>query len=138
MGTFSTFDTSASGIYAQRVRLNTIANNIANAETTRTESGNPYRRQLTVFRAKFMDAMGQNIQPVGVTAEKIVDDDTDYRMAYMPGHPDADESGYVKFPNVNVVEEMTDLVAATRAYEANIAVLNATKQIINQSIDIGK
>lgn len=138
MGSFSSFDISASGIYAQRVRLDVIANNIANAESTRTAGGGPYRRQTVTFKAVYEDAVGNRMRPAGVRVEGVNEDPTDYRTVYDPGHPDADASGYVRMPNVNVVEEMVDMVSATRAYEANIAALNAAKAMISSAIDIGK
>jgi flagellar basal-body rod protein FlgC len=138
MGSFSSFDISASGIYAQRVRMDVIANNVANADSTRTPSGGPYRRQTVTFRAVYEDAVGNRPIPAGVKVDGIVEDATDYRMVYDPGHPDADASGYVKMPNVNVVEEMVDMISATRAYEANVTALNATKSMISTAIEIGR
>ena len=138
MGSFSSFDISASGISAQRTRMDVIANNVANAESTHTPEGGPYRRQVVTFRAVYEDAMGNRPVPGGVKVEGVTEDPTDYRMVYDPGHPDADASGYVKMPNVNVVEEMVDMISATRAYEANVTALNATKSMIATAIEIGK
>lgn len=138
MGSFSSFDISASGIFAQRVRMDIIANNIANAESTRTADGEPYRRQTVSFRALYEDAAGRQVVPAGVCVDGIFEDPTDYRLVYDPGHPDADASGYVKMPNVNVVEEMVDMVSATRAYEANVAALNAAKSMISTAIELGR
>ena len=138
MGDFSSFDISASGIYAQRVRMDAIANNIANAETTRTAEGGPYRRQRVTFRAAYEDAVGNRSRPAGVSVSSIQEDPTSYKTVYDPGHPDADANGYVRMPNINMVEEMVDMVSATRAYEANVTVLNGTKSMINSAIDIGK
>jgi len=138
MGSFSSFDISASGIFAQRVRMDVIANNIANAESTRTADGEPYRRQTVSFRALYEDAAGRQMVPAGVRVDGIFEDPTDYRLVYYPGHPDADASGYVKMPNVNVVEEMVDMVSATRAYEANVAALNAAKSMISTAIELGR
>ncbi len=138
MSNFSSFDISASGIYAQRVRMDTIANNIANAESTRTPDGQPYRRQVVAFRAVYAQVVGNHAAPGGVAVDGVFEDPTDYKLVYDPGHPDADASGYVKLPNVNVVEEMVDLISATRAYEANVTALNAAKSMIATAIEIGK
>lgn len=138
MGSFSSFDISASGIHAQRVRMDVIANNIANAESTRTPDGGPYRRQVVTFRTIYREVVGNRVVPGGVMVDGILEDPTDYRVVYDPGHPDADANGYVRYPNVNVVEEMVDMISATRAYEANVAALNATKSMIATAIEIGK
>ncbi len=138
MSSFSSFDISASGINAQRVRLDVIANNVANAETTRTAEGGPYRRQTVTFKAAYNDAVGNSSVPEGVQVDSITEDPSDYRLVFDPGHPDADPKGYVKMPNVNIVEEMVDMVSATRAYEANITALNDTKSMISAAIDLGK
>jgi len=138
MGSFSSFDVSASGIYAQRVRMDVIANNIANADSTRTAQGGPYRRQRVAFRAAYDQVAGNKVIPAGVSVENVTEDPTDYRQVYDPGHPDADANGYVRMPNVNVVEEMVDMISATRAYEANVTVMNATKSMISSGIDLGK
>jgi len=138
MSNYSTFDISASGIYAQRVRMDTIADNVANAETTRTASGGPYRRKIVTFRSAIDQQMADNPKPCGVKVDGVVEDAGDFRVVHDPGHPDADANGYVKMPNVNVVEEMVDMISATRAYEANITALNAAKSMINAAIDIGR
>lgn len=138
MGSFSSFDVSASGIHAQRVRMDVIAENIANAESTRTAQGGPYRRQRVTFSAAYDNAIRQGNRVKGVEVEGIVEDPTDFRTVYDPGHPDADASGYVRMPNVNVVEEMVDMISATRAYEANVTALNAAKSMISSAIDIGR
>ena len=138
MGSFSSFDVSASGIYAQRVRMDTIANNIANAETTKTPEGGPYRRQTVSFKAVYNDVTGNQVQNAGVSVDKIVEDPSDFKVVYDPGNPDADAKGYVKMPNVNIVEEMVDMVSATRAYEANVTAMNSVKSMISSAIDLGK
>ena len=138
MGGFSSFDISASGIFAQRTRLDVIANNIANAESTRTADGGPYRRQTVTFSAAYKDAVGNKSQMSGVDVSPVMEDPTDYKSVYDPGHPDADASGYVKMPNVNMMEEMVDMISATRAYEANVTAMNATKSMITAAIDIGR
>lgn len=138
MGSFSSFDISASGISAQRTRMDVIANNIANADTTRTPEGGPYKRQRVSFQSVYQEALGNRAVPAGVGVANVTQDPTDYRMVYDPGHPEADTSGYVKMPNVNVVEEMVDMISATRAYEANVTVMNATKTMIAAGIEMGK
>lgn len=135
MGSFSSIDISASGLFAQRVRLDAIANNIANANTTRTEQGGPYRRQEVVFRAysgKFEAGKG------GVWVDAVVQDARPPKIVYDPSHPDSSPDGTVAVPNVNIVEEMVDLVMATRAYEANIAALNAARSMATKAMEIGR
>lgn len=126
----SSIDISASGLQAQRMRIDLIAENLANAETTRTSDGaGPYRRLQSVFEA---------MPDGGVAVTDIVPDPREGQKIYEPGHPDADTSGYVTMPNVNPVEEMVDLVSATRAYEANITALNASKAMTRKALEIGK
>ncbi len=137
MGSFSSFDISASGISAQRARMDVVANNIANADSTRTSDGGPYRRQRVTFRTA-LEQVGNKYIPAGVQVASVTTDPTDFLTVYDPGHPDADENGMVKKPNVNVVEEMVDMISATRAYEANVTALNATKSMISSGIEIGK
>ena len=138
MGSFSSFDISASGIHAQRTRMDVIAENIANAESTRTPEGGPYRRQRVSFKSVYDDTLRRGNKLGGVEVNGILEDPTDFRTVYDPGHPDADSSGYVRMPNVNVVEEMVDMISATRAYEANVTALDAAKTMIAAAIDIGK
>jgi len=125
------FDISASGLAAQRGRLNVIAANIANVETTVTDTGGPYRRQQVIFASK-----GSN--PGGVEVVGVVPDPREARQVYQPGHPNADAEGFVAYPNVNIVEEMVDLVSATRSYEANAAAFNAAKAMAQQALDLGR
>jgi flagellar basal-body rod protein FlgC len=138
MSSFSSFEISASGIHAQRARLDVIANNIANAESTRTPEGGPYRRQTITFRAVYKNNVASGNEPEGVMADGVLEDPTDFRTIHDPGHPDADANGYVRMPNVNVVEEMVDMVSATRAYEANVTAMNAAKTMITSAIEIGR
>jgi len=126
-------DVSASGLAAQRQRLEVIAQNIANAETTRTPEGGPYRRQTIVF-SEALDSAGNS----GVEVAGVLADPGPGRKVHEPGHPDADAEGYVELPNVSAVEEMVDMIGATRAYEANITALNATKSMIRKALDIGR
>jgi flagellar basal-body rod protein FlgC len=125
---------SGSALTAERVRLDTISQNIANAQTTRTPSGGPYRRQEVVF-----EAVASRYQAnAGVRVAQVGDATDPMSRVFNPGHPDADPSGYVTMPNVNVVEEMVDLLAATRAYEANVAAANATKTLVARALDLGR
>lgn len=132
---FSVLDISASGLTAQRRKIDIIANNIANANTTRTPEGGPYKRKYISFVPKIDPETGQEM---GVEIGQIYTDPTAPRMVYDPSHPDANEKGYVVFPNVNIIREMVDMIQATRAYEANITVLNATKDMIMKSLEIAK
>ena len=124
------FDISASGLSAQRARLDLIAGNIANVETTRTPAGGPYRRVQAVF--------GSRENPGGVEVMGTTVDPRPPRMVYQPGHPDADAEGFVAYPNVNIVEEMVDLVSAKRSYEANAAAFNAAKAMAQRAIELGR
>lgn len=143
MKMFDTLAISASGLKAERLRMDTIASNVANANTTRTEEGGPYRRKVAVFQEKLQDEMqrigfaGKN-QGAGVEAIGIVEDQSPFKKIYDPGHPDADEDGYVELPNVNLLNEMVDMMAATRAYEANITVINSSKGMYAKALEIGK
>lgn len=137
MNLFHTFDISASGLTAQRLRMETIANNLANVNTTRTESGGPYRRQMPLFAARLASANGR-LTGAGVRVLGIVEADDPPRLVYDPGHPDADEQGYVRFPNINVVTEMVDMIGASRAYEANLAALNAARAMAVSAMEIAR
>ncbi|SFV53449.1 Flagellar basal-body rod protein FlgC [hydrothermal vent metagenome] len=162
MGNFlSSFDISGYGLSAQRVRVNVISSNIANAQTTRTAEGGPYRRKEVVFKAinfndQYNDAlqkmtddvgyedpldegdMGSKVNPpiMSVVVDKIARDDSKPKMKYDPSHPDADANGYVAYPNINPVVEMADLVEATRSYQANVAAFESAKNIANESISL--
>jgi flagellar basal-body rod protein FlgC len=125
---------SGSALTAERTRLDTISQNIANAETTRGTDGRAYRRRDVVFQQVLEIEPGAG----GVRVTEIVDPQTPMSKVYNPGHPDADADGYVEMPNVNVVEEMVDLIAASRAYEANIAAVNATKTLFARALDLGR
>ncbi len=126
----SSIETSASALAAQRLRMDLIANNLANAETSRTtDGGGPYQRMQAIFEAS---ADG------GVIVRDVLADPRPPQLVYQPGHPDADANGYVAMPNVNAVEEMTDLIAATRSYEANVTALNASKAMTRKALEIGR
>jgi flagellar basal-body rod protein FlgC len=128
-------DIALSGLKAQRVRMNVIALNIANAETTRTPEGGPFRRQLAVFRGEQMRP-GANPERLGVRVKRIVTDDTPFRTVYNPVHPDADADGYVKMPNISMAVEMVDLISAQRAYDANIAVMVSERRMNQRALEI--
>ena len=144
---FESFDINASGLTAQRYRLDVISENIANVDTTRTEDGTPYRRKSVIFAEKgnghsFASALDKakgTYQAGGVKVVSTFEDTTtDLKMVYDPAHPDADENGYVSYPNVNTVTEMTDLIDATRAYEANTTAFQASKAMAEKGLSIGK
>jgi len=157
----NSFDISGYGLSAQRVRVNTISSNIANAQTTRTAEGGPYRRKEVVFKAidfnqeynkalqgmtdsaKYQDPLnegdfGKKVNPaiMSVIVDKVVRDDSKPKMKFEPNHPDADANGYVAYPNINPVVEMADLVEATRSYQANVAAFQSAKDIANASISL--
>lgn len=134
MGLISTLRVSASGLSAERLRMDLIADNLANANTTRTPDGQPYRRKVAVFEPIAPTAR----MPGGVRVAQIVQDTTPPRLVYEPGHPDADPNGYVAYPNVDIVHEMVDMITATRAYEANIQAFNAAKTMFMRTLDIGR
>lgn len=145
----SGFDASASALTAQRLRMDTISSNIANAETTRAGYVNgqfvPYKRKMVVLeptQQKFSDLLNNQMQgstsTMGVKATKIVEDQTPTKLVYNPTHPDADANGYVNMPNVDVAKEMVDMISATRSYEANVTALNASKAMFVKALEIGK
>lgn len=144
---FATMNISASGMTAQRMRLDVIADNIANAETTRTDEGGPYRRKTIVFQEVLNKAMGADKgaagkastqQLGGVHVQSIAQDERPFKLVYDPSHPDANQEGYVQMPNVNVLREMVDLINAQRSYEANVSSINATKAFVSAALGIGK
>lgn len=149
MAIFNAFNISATGMSAQRIRMDILAQNAANVNTTRTEDGTPYRRKNVVFQEKPANSFSTILNSAtgnresyigsGVKVTEIVEDTkTPMKMVYDPAHPDADENGYVTMPNVNVVTEMTDLIDATRAYEANVTAFNATKSMALKALEIGR
>lgn len=148
---YSALETSASALTAERLRMDVIANNIANANTTRTAEGGPYRRQMVVlgsrpsFASALEQAAGQAAQADphdlagrGVRVVQVVQDQRPFKLKYDPTHPDADASGYVQLPNVETVTEMVDLISASRAYEANVTALNAFKAMVSTALQIGR
>ncbi len=146
-GVFAPFAISASALTAERLRMDVISNNIANADTTRTVQGGPYIRERVVFAPRFdpttsfapmLATMTSEGLPVGVRVTSIQKDPSPPKMVYDPGHPDANAEGYVAYPNVNTVNEMVDMISASRAYEANITAFNATKSMALSALSIGK
>ena len=133
MSLFNSLSISGSGMTAERLRLDVIASNLANADTTRGPDGQPYRRKEVVLEAQrpsFADVLG------GVRVAGVVDDPSPPRRVYDPGHPDADAQGYVNLPNVSPVTEMVDMITASRGYEANVQALNQAKQMFTRTLDI--
>jgi flagellar basal-body rod protein FlgC len=144
MGMFDAINAAASGLSAERLRMDVISNNIANVNTTRTAGGGAYRRQLVVFEPRegqtsFAKIFSQQLDSgKGVRAVGITSDDSPLRKVYDPSHPDADKEGYVEMPNINIVNEMVDMITATRAYEANVTTVNAAKSMAMKALEIGK
>ena len=162
MSFLNSFDISGYGLSAQRFRLNVISSNIANANTTRTDEGGPYRRKEVVFKAidfdkelnkelqtnylKYENPLDENgadfieAKPAlsSVVIDKVVRDDKKFIMKYEPNHPDADKNGYVAYPNINPVIEMSDLIEATRSYQANVAAFQSAKTMTSSAISILK
>lgn len=129
------FDVSASALTAERTRMRLIASNIANVNSTRTEEGGPYKRQFATLQTQ---PLAESNVEKGVRVERIVTDPTAPRVVFEPEHPDADKEGYVAYPNVNLLKEVTDMKSATMAYQANISVIESQKKIIQRAMDIGR
>jgi flagellar basal-body rod protein FlgC len=146
MGLFDGLDVSASGLTAQRLRMDVTAENLANAQTTRGANGQPYRRKEVVlqeipqsgFGAQLSSAMGAGASAGGVEVSQIAEDRTPGKLVYDPGHPDANAQGYVRMPNVDTVSEMVDLIDSSRAYEANVTAMQSTKQMLSKTLDLLK
>ena len=145
MSVFGAMDVSAAGMTAQQLRMDTISENIANVNTTRGADGRPYRRKTVVFNEKSYPTFSESLSMAnkhnigkGVKVTRIVEDPSEGRLVYDPAHPDANEDGYVTLPNVNTVTEMTNMIDATRAFEANVTVMNSTKGMAMKALDIGQ
>ena len=140
MSLFAALQVSASGMQAERTRAETLVENMANAETTRTPEGGPYKRKDVVFSSELQEspfsAVFQNELATGVTVSDITEDNSPPDMRYLPNHPDANAQGYVAFPKMNPTEDMADLLNTTRSYQANIAAMTAVKDMITHSIDL--
>lgn len=139
-------DISASGLSAQRLRMDVIAQNLANMDTTRTADGGPYRRRLVTLQedvdkkpfSSFLPQGKNTFKGRGIKATKIVEDPAPFKRVFNPGHPDADDQGYVLMPNVDNLKEIIDMMSATRSYEANVTAFNATKSMILKGLEIGR
>jgi flagellar basal-body rod protein FlgC len=148
MGMFGAIDAAASGLTAERLRMDVISNNIANVNTTRTAEGGAYKRQVVVFeprenKTSFAQVLSGQMETgtgtgTGVKVVGIKKDDSPTHKVYDPSHPDANKDGYVEMPNVNIVTEMVDMITATRAYEANVTAMNSSKSMALKALDIGK
>ena len=146
MSLFTSFDINASGLTAQRFRMDIISENVANANTTRDEDGNPYVRKVVTFEEKgtqtpFSRILNKNLDNYSGKGVKVSsvreDNETQMNVVYDPSHPDADEDGYVTYPNVNIVTEMTNLIDASNAYQANATAFNASKSIAQMGLTMG-
>lgn len=144
MSFLQSLNISGSGLTAQKLRMDIISENIANIDSTRTETGGPYRRKMIVLSStgdfKKMLVKNLNISEInlGVEVTDIVEDQSDFKLVYNPEHPDADENGYVSMPNVDSLKETVDMMEAYRAYQANITALNTTKQMAVKALEIGR
>lgn len=147
MSVFNSINISASGLTAERLRMDIISKNIANANTTRTVNGTPYRRQVVTFKTKnnnisffehFKHAKKRQTKLTGVEVTSIQNDPSPFKKVYDPGHPDADKNGYVLMPNVDIISEMANLISASRAYEANVTAINGTKAMALKALEIGR
>lgn len=145
MSIFNSINISSTALTAEKTRIDIIAKNMANASTTRSTGGMPYRRQMVVFEenkadsfSEYLSKYSNKINGKGVKISKIVEDEFPFKLVYEPGHPDADENGYVKMPNVDIVKEMVDLISAQRSYDANITAMNASKSMLMKALEIGR
>ena len=142
LGVFSALEVAASGLSAERIRMNTIASNLANAKTPQVEGGGPYKRLDPVFQAVPLDGqqgvMGADSGVSMVKVQSIKADDRPGMLVYEPGHPDANAAGYVEYPNVNAVEEMVNMITASRAYEAGVTSIESVKSMAKDAIGIGR
>ena len=144
MSFLSSMDISGSALTAQRLRMDVVADNIANVSTTRTAAGGPYRRKITMFEqrpASFSDYYNDSMNTAaggGVRVAQVAEDQSPFKVVYDPTNPDADANGFVQMPNVEVSQEMVDLISASRSYEANVTALNAIKAMAMKALEIGK
>jgi len=135
-----TYNIAASGLSAERLRMQTIASNMANVKATRSPEGGPYRRQMLVFEADPVNPFGNDLEQAiaRVEVQGITKDPSPPMMVYDPGHPDADAAGYVAYPNINILQEMVDMMSTNRTYEANAAIVDSTTSMAMRALDIGK
>lgn len=143
-GLFSAMDVSASAMTAQRRRLELLVANLANSQTTRTPEGGPFKRQDVVFASRPMQSFDEILLEIGtdealegVEVQRIVTDQSDPVLRHQPGHPDADENGYVAYPNINPLQEMANLMASVRSFQSNVRAFEALKEIVQRSLEIG-
>lgn len=136
MRPFGVLQVVASSLESQRERMNTIVSNMANVHTTRTEEGGPYRRKDVLFEVKEIETGNEVLE--GVRVAGVINDNSPFKVVYDPGHPDADENGFVRFPNVEVLEEMVNMLMTFRAYEASITAFNTTKGMFMKLLDLGR
>lgn len=147
MSMFNSINISTSALNAEKTRIDIISKNMANVNTTRSTGGMPYRRQMVVFEDNKPNSFENHLSKYksknkidnkGVKIRKIVEDDSPFKLVYEPGHPDADENGYLKMPNVDTVKEMVDLISAQRSYDANITAINSSKSMLMKALEIGR
>ncbi|MEW6661718.1 MAG: flagellar basal body rod protein FlgC [Bacillota bacterium] len=138
MKIFHSMNISLSGLTAERLRLDLVAGNLANANTTRTPEGGPYQRRVAVFAELLEQARAGKGAVAGVRVAAVTKDNTPPRMVHDPSHPDANPDGYVAYPNIDVLQEMVDMISASRAYEANVTVFNAGKTMALKALEIGR
>jgi flagellar basal-body rod protein FlgC len=136
MNSFNVFKVSASALEAQRQRMNVIASNMANVHSTRTDEGGPYRRKDVLFSATAVESDSDTL--AGVKIVDVVADSTPFKTVYDPGHPDADKDGYVSMPNINIIEEMVNMMMASRAYEASVSAFNMSKAMFLKTLELGR
>ena len=145
MSIFNSINISTSALNAEKTRVDIISKNMANVNVTRSTGGMPYRRQMVVFEENkpnlfenHLSKYRNNNNTAGVKISKIVEDDSPFKLVYEPGHPDADENGYLKMPNVDIIKEMVDLISAQRSYDANITAINSSKSMLMKALEIGR
>lgn len=136
MNSFNVFKVSASALEAQRQRMNVVASNMANVHSTRTDEGGPYRRKDVLFSAETVQSDSDTL--TGVRIVDVVADSSPFRTVYDPGHPDADKHGYVSMPNINIIEEMVNIMMASRAYEASVSAFNMSKAMFLKTLELGR
>jgi flagellar basal-body rod protein FlgC len=135
MSLFRIFDVSSSALHAQSARLNAVASNLANAESVKSSNGQPYRAKQVVFQAA---PVGAGKDALGVKVASVIEDQSPAKLVYDPRHPLADANGYVAMPNVNVIEEMTNMISASRSYQTNLDVMNTTKTLLVRTLALGQ
>lgn len=140
MSFLSSLNIAGSALTAQRFRMDVVSQNIANVDTTRTQNGEPYARKMVVMRERFSDVLDTQRDRIGqgVEISEIVEDNKAYKLVYEPDHPDADQQGYVRYPNIDMVKEMMDMMSASRSYDANVTTVNAIKTMAMSALQIGR